>query len=408
MGVIKMLTLEKFKEAAAKVKEVTNDTSLMYSQFFSDETGNEVYLKPENLQKTGAYKLRGAYYKISTLPDEDRKKGLIAASAGNHAQGVAFAARQYGVKAVIVMPESTPLIKVNRTKALGAEVVLHGAIYDEACAHAYKLAEEHGYTFIHPFDDETVATGQGSIMMEIYDELKDVDIVLVPIGGGGLATGISGAAKLINPNIRVIGVEPAGAPSLKAALEAGGPTPLDKVSTIADGTAVRTIGSVVFPYLQKNLDSVITITDEELVTTFIDVVENHKMVAENSGLLAVAALRHLDVKGKKVVAIVSGGNMDVSTMATEVEHGLIMRGRLCSITAILSDNPGELSKITGIISKAKGNVVNIEHVHHLSTGTSDSVRVILTLRCFSREHKEEIINSLKNEGYKIEETEVRL
>ena len=403
-----MLTLEKFQEASKKVKEVTNDTKLMYSQFFSDVTGNEVYLKPENLQKTGAYKLRGAYYKISTLTDEERSKGLIAASAGNHAQGVAFAARQYGVKAVIVMPVTTPLIKVNRTKALGAEVVLYGNIYDEACNYAYELAEKHGYTFIHPFDDEVVATGQGSIMMEIYDELKDVDYVLVPIGGGGLATGISGAAKLLNPNIKVIGIEPEGAASLKAACDAGKVVSLDKVKTIADGTAVRTIGSVTFPYLKENLDSIITIPDEELVTAFIDVVENHKMVAENSGLLAVAALHHLDCKGKKVVAIVSGGNMDVSTMATEVEHGLIMRGRLCSVQVVLSDNAGELAKLTGLISEHKGNVVNIEHVHHLATGIADSVRVIVTLRCFGMEHKNEIIDALKNAQYKIEETDVRL
>lgn len=401
-----MFTLEKFEEASKIVKQATNETKLMYSQFLSDMTGNEVYLKPENLQKTGAYKLRGAYYKISTLSDEERQKGLIAASAGNHAQGVAYAAKQYGVKATIVMPVTTPLIKVNRTKALGAEVVLYGQIYDEACAHAYKLAAEHGYTFIHPFDDETVATGQGTIMMEINEELKDVDIVLVPIGGGGLATGISSCAKLLNPDIRVIGVEPAGAASLKAALEAGEVVSIDKVQTIADGTAVRTIGTVVFPYLKENLDSIITVTDEELVETFIDVVENHKMVAENSGLLAVAAAKRLDVKGKKVVAIVSGGNMDVDTMANEVEHGLIMRNRLFAVNIILSDNPGALAKLTTLISEHKGNVVNIEHVHHLSTGPADSVRVKITMKSFGTEHKEEIIEALKNEGYVIEETRV--
>ncbi|MGN0311207.1 MAG: threonine ammonia-lyase [Lachnospiraceae bacterium] len=401
-------TLEKFKEASRIVKEATNETKLMYSQYLSDATGNEVYLKPENLQKTGAYKLRGAYYKISTLSDEERKKGLIAASAGNHAQGVAYAARQYGVKATIVMPVTTPLIKVNRTKALGADVVLYGNIYDEACNHAYELASKHGYTFIHPFDDVTVATGQGTVMMEIYEELKDVDIVLVPIGGGGLATGISSAAKLLNPKIRVIGVEPAGAASLKAALEAGEVVSIDKVRTIADGTAVRTIGSVIFPYLKENLDSIITITDEELVATFLDVVENHKMVAENSGLLAVAAAKHLDVKGKKVACIVSGGNMDVDTMATELEHGLIMRDRLFAVTVILSDNPGALAKLTATISEQKGNVVNIEHVHHLATGSADSVRVNITLKSFGPEHKKEIIEALRKEGYMVEETRANL
>ncbi|MCR4955900.1 MAG: threonine ammonia-lyase [Lachnospiraceae bacterium] len=398
-----MFTLEKFQEASKIVKQVTNPTKLMYSQYLSDQTGNEVYLKPENLQKTGAYKLRGAYYKISTLSDEERSKGLIAASAGNHAQGVAYAAKQYGVKATIVMPTTTPLIKVNRTKALGAEVVLYGEIYDEACAHAYKLAEEHGYTFIHPFDDTDVATGQGTVMMEIFEELEDVDMVLVPIGGGGLATGISSAAKVLNPNIKVIGVEPAGAASLKAALEAGKPTPLNKVRTIADGTAVRTIGSVVYPYLKENLDSVVTVTDEELVASFLDVVENHKMVAENSGLLSVAAAKNLDVKGKKVVCVVSGGNMDVDTMSTELQNGLRMRDRIFDVTALLSDNPGVLAKLVTVIAKHNGNVMDVEHIHNLSTGKEDSVRVNISLKAFGTDHKNEIIEALREEGFNVKE-----
>lgn len=401
-------TLEKFQEASRIVKEATDETKLIYSQYLSDDTGNEVYLKPENLQKTGAYKLRGAYYKISTLSDEERKKGLIAASAGNHAQGVAYAARQYGVKATIVMPVTTPLIKVNRTKALGADVVLYGNIYDEACNHAYELAAKNGYTFIHPFDDVTVATGQGTVMMEIYEELKDVDIVLVPIGGGGLATGISSAAKLLNPHIRVIGVEPAGAASLKAALEAGEVVSIDRVRTIADGTAVKTIGSVVFPYLKENLDSIITVPDEELVECFLDMVENHKMVAENSGLLAVAATRHLDVKGKKVVCVVSGGNMDVGTMASELEHGLIMRDRLFAVTMVLSDTPGVLADISAIIAGHKGNVVNVDHIHYLATGSADSVRVKITLQTYGTEHKREIIDALREAGYIVEESRANL
>ncbi|MGN0170651.1 MAG: threonine ammonia-lyase [Lachnospiraceae bacterium] len=401
-------TLEKFQEASRIVREATDETKLIYSQYLSDDTGNEVYLKPENLQKTGAYKLRGAYYKISTLSDEERKKGLIAASAGNHAQGVAYAARQYGVKATIVMPVTTPLIKVNRTKALGADVVLYGNIYDEACNHAYELAAKNGYTFIHPFDDVTVATGQGTVMMEIYEELKDVNIVLVPIGGGGLATGISSAAKLLNPHIRVIGVEPAGAASLKAALEAGEVVSIDRVRTIADGTAVKTIGSVVFPYLKENLDSIITVPDEELVECFLDMVENHKMVAENSGLLAVAATRHLDVKGKKVVCVVSGGNMDVGTMASELEHGLIMRDRLFAVTMVLSDTPGVLADISAIIAGHKGNVVNVDHIHYLATGSADSVRVKITLQTYGTEHKREIIDALREAGYIVEESRANL
>ena len=293
-----MLTLEKFEEASEKVKEVTLETKLIYSDFLSEQTGNKVYLKPENMQFTGAYKVRGAYYKISTLSDEEREKGLITALAGNHAQGVAYAAKCYGVKATIVMPTTTPLIKVNRTKSYGAEVVLYGDVYDEACAKAYELAEEKGYTFIHPFDDLAVATGQGSIAMEIFKELPLVEYILVPIGGGGLATGVSTLAKLLNPKIKVIGVEPAGASCMQASLKAGKVTTLPNVNTIADGTAVKTPGEKIFPYIQKNLDDIITVDDDELVVAFLDMVENHKMVIENSGLLTVAALKHSECERK--------------------------------------------------------------------------------------------------------------
>ena len=247
------LTLQKFEEAAEKVKEVTLQTNLVYSEYFSSQVGNKVYLKPENMQYTGAYKVRGAYYKISTMSEEARKKGLITASAGNHAQGVAYAAKKFGVKAIVVMPTTTPLIKVNRTKGYGAEVILYGNVYDEACDYAIKMAEEKGYTFVHPFDDLDVATGQGSIAMEIIKELPTVDYILVPVGGGGLATGVSTLAKLLNPNIKVIGVEPAEANCLEESIKAGEVVTLDSVSTIADGTAVKTPGAKLFPYLQKIL-----------------------------------------------------------------------------------------------------------------------------------------------------------
>ncbi|MDE5891571.1 MAG: threonine ammonia-lyase, partial [Acetatifactor sp.] len=311
-----MLTLDRFEEASEVVKRVTLETKLVYSDFLSNQTRNKVYLKPENMQFTGAYKVRGAYYKMSTLSEEERARGLITASAGNHAQGVAYAAKCYGARATIVMPTTTPLMKVNRTKSYGAEVVLHGDVYDEACARAYELAEEHGYTFIHPFDDLTVATGQGTIAMEIVKELPLVDYILVPIGGGGLATGVSTLAKLLNPKIQVIGVEPAGANCMQESLKAGKVVTLPGVNTIADGTAVKTPGSKLFPYIQQNLDDIITIEDEELVVAFLDMVENHKMVVENSGLLSVAAVKHLKVQDKKVVAILSGGNMDVITMSS--------------------------------------------------------------------------------------------
>ena len=396
----KMLTLEKFEEASEVVKQVTQETKLVYSDFYSAQTGNKVYLKPENMQFTGAYKLRGAYYKLSTLTKEEREKGLITASAGNHAQGVAYAAKCYGVKAVIVMPTTTPLIKVNRTKSYGAEVVLYGDVYDEACEHAYELAKEQGYTFIHPFDDPVVATGQGTIAMEIFKELPLVDYILVPIGGGGLATGVSTLAKLLNPKIQVIGVEPAGANCLQESLKAGKVVTLPKVSTIADGTAVKTPGSKIFPYLVKNLDNIITVEDEELVVAFLDMVENHKMVVENSGLLTVAALKHLDVKGRKIVSILSGGNMDVITMSSVVQQGLILRDRIFTVSVLLPDKPGELSRVADVIAKQNGNVIKLEHNQFISINRSAAVELRITLEAFGSEHKAQIIKALEDENYK--------
>mgnify|MGYP005776271711 FL=1 len=396
----KMLTLEKFEEASEVVKRVTQETKLVYSEYFSSQSGNRVYFKPENMQLTGAYKLRGAYYKISTLSEEERSRGLITASAGNHAQGVAYAAKAYGCKAVIIMPTTTPLMKVNRTKGYGAEVVLWGDVYDEACAKAYELAEENGYTFIHPFDDPTVATGQGTIMMEIFKELPLVDYVLVPIGGGGLATGVSTLAKLLNPKIHVIGVEPAGANCMQESLKAGKVVTLKGVNTIADGTAVKTPGSVIFPYIQQNIDEIITVKDEELVTSFLDMVENHKMVVENSGLLTVAALKHLDVKGKKVVSILSGGNMDVITMSSVVQHGLILRDRIFTVSVLLPDRPGELSRVAHVIAEVNGNVIKLEHNQFVSINRSAAVELRITLEAFGTEHKEQILAALEKEGYK--------
>ena len=394
-----MLTLEKFEEASEVVKRVTQETKLIYSDFYSAQTGNKVYLKPENMQFTGAYKLRGAYYKLSTLSEEERAKGLITASAGNHAQGVAYAAKCYGVKAVIVMPTTTPLIKVNRTKSYGAEVVLYGDVYDEACAHALSLAEKEGYTFIHPFDDEGVATGQGTIAMEIFKELPLVDYILVPVGGGGLATGVSTLAKMLNPKIKVIGVEPAGANCLQTSIKEGKVVTLPSVSTIADGTAVKTPGSKIFPYLCKNLDNIITIEDEELVVAFLDMVENHKMVVENSGLLTVAALKHLPVKGKKVVSILSGGNMDVITMSSVVQQGLIMRDRIFTVSVLLPDKPGELSRVADVIAKQNGNVIKLEHNQFVSINRSAAVELRITLEAFGTEHKQQIIETLEKEKY---------
>lgn len=395
-----MLTLPAFEAACEAVKKVTQETGLIYSKYFSDHTGNKIYFKPENMQLTGAYKLRGAYYTIGTLTEEERQRGLITASAGNHAQGVAYAAQCYGVKAVIVMPTTTPLIKVERTKAYGAEVVLYGDVYDQACEKAYELAAEHGYTFIHPFDDLRVATGQGTIAMEVIQDLPLVDYILVPIGGGGLATGVSTLAKMLKNNIKVIGVEPSGAACMKASLENGKVTTVSPVNTIADGTAVQTPGTKIFPYIQKNLDDIITVDDEELVVAFLDMVENHKMIVENSGLLTVAALKHLDVKGKKVVSILSGGNMDVITMSSVVQNGLIARNRIFTISVLLPDKPGELVRVSQVIADKRGNVIKLDHNQFFSTNRSAAVELKITLEAFGTEHKKEIIQALEEAGYK--------
>lgn len=395
-----MLTLEKFEEASEVVKKVAIETKLLYSPYFSERTGNKVYLKPENMQVTGAYKIRGAYYKISTLSDEERSKGLITASAGNHAQGVAYAAKAYGVKAVIVMPTTTPLMKVERTKSYGAEVVLHGDVYDEACEYAYKLAEEHGYTFIHPFDDLAVATGQGTIAMEIVKELPLVDYILVSIGGGGLSTGVSTLAKLLNPNIKVIGVEPAGANCMQVSLKNKKVTTLPTVSTIADGTAVKTPGTKIFPYIQKNLDDIITVTDDELIGAFLDIVENHKMVVENSGLLTVAALNHLNVKGKKIVSILSGGNMDIITMSSMVQFGLIQRDRIFTVSTMLPDKPGEMVKISQVIADENGNIVKLDHNQFIGTNRNEGVELRITIEAFGTEHKNRIVKKLDEAGFR--------
>ncbi len=395
-----MLTLEKFEEASEVVKRAAIETKLLYSQYFSEQTGNKVYLKPENMQVTGAYKIRGAYYKISTLTDEERGRGLITASAGNHAQGVAYAAKAYGAKAVIVMPTTTPLMKVERTKSYGAEVVLYGNVYDEACEHAYRLAEEHGYTFIHPFDDLAVATGQGTIAMEIVKELPLVDYILVPIGGGGLCTGVSTLAKMLNPNIKVIGVEPAGANCMQVSLKNGKVTTLPAVNTIADGTAVKTPGEKIFPYIQKNLDDIITVTDDELIVAFLDVVENHKMVVENSGLLTVAALSHMNVKGKKIVSILSGGNMDIITMSSVVQFGLIQRDRIFTVSTILPDKPGQLVQVAQLIAEEQGNVIKLDHNQFISTNRQEGVELRITIEAFGTEHKNRIVKRLEEGGFR--------
>ena len=405
---LKELSLEKFKEAAEIVKNVTKPTNLIYSEFFTKTSGNKVYIKPENLQATGAYKVRGAYYKISQLTEEERAKGLITASAGNHAQGVANAAKMYGIKATIVMPTGTPLIKVNRTKSYGADVVLHGDVYDEACAEALRLAEEKGYTFVHPFDDLEVATGQGSVAMEIFDELPDVDCILVPIGGGGLACGVAALAKMVNPKVRVIGVEPAGANCMQASVKEGHVVSLHSAVTIADGTAVKTPGTIIFPYVQKYVDEIITVDDSDLIDAFLDMVENHKIVCEGSGLLTIAALKQLECWDKKIVSIISGGNIDIITMSSILQHGLIQRGRIFTVSVLLPDKPGQLEGVSKLIAEMQGNVVKLEHNQFVSINRNAEVELRITLETFGEEHKQTIVEGLDKAGYKPKVVRTRL
>lgn len=403
-----MLTLKKFEEASEIVKKVTKPTKLVYSEYLSQQTGGKVYLKPENMQYTGAYKIRGAYYKISTLTKEERERGLITASAGNHAQGIAYAAQQFGCKATIVMPSVTPLIKVNRSKNYGAEVILYGDVFDDAYQKAMEIAEEHGYTFIHPFDDIDIATGQGTITMEIIQELPTVDYILAPIGGGGLITGVATLAKMLNPKIKVIGVEPIEAASMSASLEAGEVVEIESANTIADGTAVKTVGKSIFKYVQEYVDQVLLVEDDELIGAFLDMVENHKMVVENSGLLTVAALKQLDLEGKKVVSILSGGNMDVITMSSIVQHGLIQRDRIFSVSVLLPDKPGELVRVADTIAKAQGNVIKLEHNQFVSTNRNAAVELRITLESFGTEHKRDILKALEDNGYKPKSISAKL
>ena len=398
-----MLTLEQFKEARNVLQGVLRPTPLIHSPYLSKSCGNNVYLKPENMQVTGAYKIRGAYYKISTLTDEEKTRGLVTASAGNHAQGVAYAAQAAGVAATIVMPTTTPLVKVNNTKDYGANVVLHGEVFDDAAELAAQLAEEQGLTYVHPFNDLTLATGQGTIAYEIFQDLPDVDVILVPIGGGGLAAGVSTLAKLLNPNVEVIGVEPTGAASMKASLEAGYVVTLPTASTIADGVAVKTPGDLVFPYVQQNVDRVLALEDGELVEAFLDIMERHKMIVENAGLLTVAALKHLDCQGKNVVSVLSGGNMDVITMSSLVQHGLIGRGRIFTFAVQLPDRPGELMRVADVLARNNGNIIKLEHNQFVNINRQSGVELRVTLEAFGHDHKKQILQAMRDEGYQVAE-----
>jgi len=405
------LTRQDIENAAAVLHNAISKTKLVHSESFSEECQAQVYLKPENMQLTGAYKVRGAFYKVSTLSEEEKARGIITASAGNHAQGLAYAAKHFGATAKIVMPTITPLIKVDHTLAYGAEVILHGDVYDESFEHAAKLAELHGYTFVHPFNDLTVAAGQGTIALEILEELPDADILLVPIGGGGLISGVATYAKSFNRDIQVIGVEPRGAASMSASVAAGKVISLETANTIADGTAVKTVGDQTLPIVMDYVDEIITIDDEELIEAFLDMVENHKMVVENSGLLSVAALKHLPkerIVGKKVVCILSGGNMDVITMASTVQNGLIQRNRIFTVSVLLPDKPGELVRVAAVIAKHRGNVIKLEHNQFVSINRNAAVELRITMEAFGTKHKEDILEALDQAGFRPKKVSTNL
>lgn len=396
-----MAKLEDFVKAKEKLSKVLLETHLIHSPIFSKESGNVVYIKPENLQKTGSFKIRGAYNKISNLTEEEKKRGVIASSAGNHAQGVAYGARELGIKAVIVMPKSTPLIKVESTKQYGAEVVLYGDVYDEAYKKAKELEEKESYVFVHPFNDEDVLDGQGTIALEILNELPETDIILVPIGGGGLISGIACAAKLIKPDIKIIGVEPEGAASAREAIKENKVVELKEANTIADGTAVKRIGDLNFEYIKKYVDEIITVSDYELMEAFLLLVEKHKIIAENSGILSIAATKKLKEKNKKVVSVISGGNIDVLMISSMINKGLVRRDRIFSFSVNISDKPGELAKVVDLIAELGANVIKLEHNQFKNLSRFRDVEVQITVETNGTDHIQNLIETFEKKGYEI-------
>ena len=396
-----MAKLEAFIKAKEKLSKVLLETHLIYSPIFSKESGNKVFIKPENLQKTGSFKIRGAYNKISNLTDAEKKRGVIASSAGNHAQGVAYGAKESGIKAVIVMPKSTPLIKVESTKQYGAEVILHGDVYDDAYKKAKELEEKEGYVFVHPFNDEDVLDGQGTIALEILEELPETDIILVPIGGGGLISGIACAAKILKPEIKIIGVEPEGAASAYEAIKENKVVELKEANTIADGTAVKKIGDLNFEYIKKYVDEIITVSDYELMEAFLLLVEKHKIIAENSGILSVAATKKLKEKNKKVVSVISGGNIDVLMISSMINKGLIRRDRIFNFSVNIPDKPGELAKVVDLIAELGANVVKLEHNQFKNLSRFKDVELQVTVETNGSEHIKNLVQAFEEKGYEI-------
>ena len=395
-------TIADVYNAAKQLDGVVKKTKLIESPFFSDMCGNNVYLKPENLQNTGSFKLRGAYNKICQLSDEEKKRGVITASAGNHAQGVAFAAKELGAQAVICMPAITPILKVEATKALGAEVVLHGDTFDDAYEKSLELQKKKGYTYIHPFNDKEVLLGQGTTALEIIDELKDVDAILVPIGGGGFASGVALATKAVNPQVKVIGVEPEGAACMENSFIRGQVSSLSAVDTVADGCAVKTPGDLTYAFCKKYLDQIITVSEMEIMSSLLFLIEKHKLIAEGAGVLSLAALNKLSFKGKKVAAIVSGGNIDISTISALIDKALIARGRVFCFSVQLPDKPGQLMNVSRILAEANANVTKLDHNQSKVTDSFKKVALDITVETHNHDHIKKIIKALNDGGYAVD------
>ena len=405
-SIVERTTIADVYRADKQLAGIVKKTKLIPSDFFSEQSGNLIFLKPENMQHTGAFKLRGAYNKISQLTDEEKAKGVITSSAGNHAQGVAYAAQKLGVKAVICMPATTPILKVEATRALGAEVVLHGDGFDDAFAYSLQLQKKFGYVYVHPFNDVEVLLGQGTTALEIINELKDVDAILVPIGGGGFASGVALATKVVSPHVKVIGVEPENAACMKAALDAGKIVTLSGADTVADGCAVKTAGTLTFEFCKKYLDEIITVNEMEIMSALLSLIEKHKLIAEGAGVLSLAALNKLPFKGKKVVAIISGGNIDISTLSALIDKALIARGRIFYFNVQLADKPGELLNIAKILSDENANVVRLDHNQARVTDSFKKVLLGVTVETHNHEHIERIVRALNKKGYEIEKIDL--
>ena len=397
-----MLDLEKIKQAHQRIKDVVVKTPFSYAPFLSGESGVEVFLKKENLQMTGAFKLRGAFNKIASLSDAERAQGVVAASAGNHAQGVAYSAQHFGIKAVIIMPDSTPLTKVNGVRHFGAEVILAGSNYDEAYAYATTYGKENDLVFVHPFEDDEVIAGQGTVALEILDQADELDAIIVPVGGGGLISGVGAAIKGINPKIEVIGVSAAGAPALKNSFDAKEPIDSLSVRTIADGIAVRDCSPVTLNYMLENVDQFITVDEREIASAILFLLEKQKLVVEGAGAVGVAALLHRKLphlEGKKVAVVLSGGNVDVTLLSVIIEKGLIKSHRKLKLTVTLVDKPGSLMFLTELL---KGLTANIVHIAYDRTSTDleyGDANVTIHLETKGEEHQQEIVNTLHDNGY---------